>query len=249
MILEACTFSLKRDWRWLLFLWPLPILSQIMWTWNPHWKRYDLGFLLAFPPVSLAPVHFYFELILRRFILRIRSSSWWTQFSARNHGTPFRRPLALQALLPLSPATASTCPSLSTLRAPPLCLTANQPFRYRCWSVLCSSSFSSSESFFHWPFLIWLFHSCLLPMSCLSPWPPPAWWWNRPMPSPQRASFSAKRLSHLTSKYNSKDIHRIWPFSRYITYYFRSIFWTLCCCFYQQLHNEHRPTCTVSNQS
>lgn len=205
MILEACTCSLKRDLRWRLFSWPLLIPSLIMWTWSPHWKRYNLRWL------RLLMIQFHMHLCVviltesvRRLNPRIRSSSWSTPFSARSRGTPCLKPSVSPALLRLSPATASTCPSSSAPRARPLCLTASQPFRCRQMLILfLHQSCRYAEIILPWRPLSG-FHSSLLRMSCLNPWLQPACWWNLLTRSLPRALFSAKHLSPWMSTWSSR---------------------------------------------
>lgn len=250
MILVACTCSLKRDLRWLLFSWPLLIPSLIMWTWSPHWKRYNLCWLLLFI------IHFHVHLCV--FILtesvrwsRIRSSSWSTQFSARSRGTPCLKPSVSPALLLLSPATASTCPSSSALRARPLCLTASQPFRCRQMLMLfLHQSCKYAGIILPWRSLSG-FHSCLLRMSCLNPWLQPACWWNLLTLSLPRALSSAKHLSpwmstcssrmHL-SRHSSDVITRVLPQHSYCRY-------TAVCCFSSlpKCHLCCTPLCKCSS--
>lgn len=88
---------------------------------------------------------------------------------------------------------------------------ANSSGTNRCWSS--SPVVQNPSDHFALSLFICFFHSSLLLMSRLNPWPQPVWWWNQLMPSLQRPPFSAKRLSHSMSMYYGKiefiDIDRI----------------------------------------
>lgn len=92
---------------------------------------------------------------------------------------------------------------------------ANPSGADRCLSFFVHQLSKCFEIILHWHILSG-FHSSLLLMSCLNPWLQPAWWWIRLMLSLQRALFSAKRLSHLMSMYNSRasslDIQKVFFF-------------------------------------
>lgn len=140
------------------------------------------------------------------FPLRIRSSSWWTLFLARNCGIPWLRPSVWQVLPLLSLTTDSMCQSLSMLRAQLQCPTASQPFRYTYMFPLTVLHYSK-WLFCHFKMVLFccLIHSSLLLMSCLNLWPQPMCWCNQLARWLQRASFSAKHLSHLMSMYDLMD--------------------------------------------
>lgn len=148
MILEACTFNLKRDLRWLLYLWRLPILSQIMWTWSPHWKRYDVGFLVAFSPLfHLHPCIF----ILCSFwgVLSLGSGhpAGKLNFQQEIMGLPLR---SLQCCQRCCHSLQQPLPRARHRQRSGLSHCVSQPAHPsgtdRCWSSFCSSSLNTLNS-------------------------------------------------------------------------------------------------------